>query len=1139
VTHHAKAPSATKHPIALGGLALFALVCLQLVVFASGSQAAVETTRSYVPGAFLGGQGSEPGQFNEPSQIATEPGTGNLLVTDSGNGRVQVLSTGAAGNPSFLTTLGAGTLITPVGIAIDQGTGAIYVSDSGAGKVFRFASDGAPTPTYTLDATFTGPTELGSFASTLAVDPTTHDLLVADTGSQEIRRFDIGDGHLIKAFNGSSSPGGQFTSLRSVAVAPAGAVFVVDEHYPGAAEVEPDGARVERFDAAGASLGQLQGVDQEGAVGVEPGTSNAFVAWHNFYESLFNGQPPRVSPFGGSDFPLFSVALPSSAEGGTVGITISGVVPHPVYVLLDIRAGILTGAPGIQPMRPAEVPGAEIGPTSGIDTTSAHVSGAVAPGVLSGTGTAHFEYSLNATNWTSTPDQSGISGPGETAVSADLGDLRPNTDYSVRIHIANDDFSGQSPVATFTTAPVAPGLQAGPVSDRTATSAVLNGKVNPFGQQTTYHFEYGETVGYGKTAPAGVEDVAGNGYVPRVAYHAVSGLQPSTTYHYRLVATNATGTSATADATFTTRPATEPIRAYEQVTPVDKRGLVVSPTGLYMAEAAGNGIVYQVRHAYDAPDTAGSVNAARYAAVRSVTGWELRQLDVPQAVSRIPAATVFNSTLAVSADFSHALVGSDLKLAPGGVDGVGNLYRRNLATGSLELVATGLSNGDANMQAATSTFYGGSVDFSRIVIMSENQLTPEAGPFDFQIYEWSVDESLRVISTLPDGSSPAGPSNGVNGGMWPARQSSSADGSRVYFTQEGRLYLREAGVSRLISPIGGSAATFFDTSPDGRFVAYAEALELSERALYRYDLETDTREFVGTLENDQAFRGMSDDGSSIFLGGTSGSLYAWHEGVTSVMGTIDGSASIIFHGMGVSPNGRYFTFVIDNLAAQQYDNSNPQQCGGRCREVYVYDVEDQQLTCVSCPADGRPSAGHAGLGANSAEFNHYGAPFVNDKGQSFFDTPTKLVAADTNGRRDVYEYRDGEVQLISPGTGDHAATFADASANGDSLFFLTSESLVGQDQDGRPDIYDARVGGGIASQSPGIVPGCGGGDCRAPSAAPVASVAAASESVAGRPRTLRHKAKHHKKKAKHRKKKAGHHKQRAKASTKSDRTIGK
>jgi hypothetical protein len=85
----------------------------------------------------------------------------------------------------------------------------------------------------------------------------------------------------------------------------------------------------------------------------------------------------------------------------------------------------------------------------------------------------------------------------------------------------------------------------------TDTGATLNGTVDSKGFDTTYHFEYGTSTSYGsKTADAS----AGAGSGAALVSAAVSGLAPGTTYHFRLVATNANGTSNGADMTFATPP---------------------------------------------------------------------------------------------------------------------------------------------------------------------------------------------------------------------------------------------------------------------------------------------------------------------------------------------------------------------------------------------------------------------------------------------------------------------------------------------------------------------------------------------------------------------------------------------------------
>ena len=90
-------------------------------------------------------------------------------------------------------------------------------------------------------------------------------------------------------------------------------------------------------------------------------------------------------------------------------------------------------------------------------------------------------------------------------------------------------------------------------SSTALTWATLGGTVNPEGQATTYLFEYGKTTAYGDKAPA-VAVSAGSGSADVPVTKAISGLELSTTYHYRLVATNATGTTNGPDLIFSTGP---------------------------------------------------------------------------------------------------------------------------------------------------------------------------------------------------------------------------------------------------------------------------------------------------------------------------------------------------------------------------------------------------------------------------------------------------------------------------------------------------------------------------------------------------------------------------------------------------------
>jgi hypothetical protein len=94
-----------------------------------------------------------------------------------------------------------------------------------------------------------------------------------------------------------------------------------------------------------------------------------------------------------------------------------------------------------------------------------------------------------------------------------------------------------------------------PATAVTGTVAALNGAVDAQGVKTTYHFEYGTTTSYGTSVPA-PDASAGSGTAKEEVSQTVTGLQPNTTYHYRLVAGNSNATSDAEDSAFTTAPPT-------------------------------------------------------------------------------------------------------------------------------------------------------------------------------------------------------------------------------------------------------------------------------------------------------------------------------------------------------------------------------------------------------------------------------------------------------------------------------------------------------------------------------------------------------------------------------------------------------
>ena len=95
----------------------------------------------------------------------------------------------------------------------------------------------------------------------------------------------------------------------------------------------------------------------------------------------------------------------------------------------------------------------------------------------------------------------------------------------------------------------APTAITGPVTAYGPTSATVSGTVNPNGETTTWYVEYGKSTTYG-TKTTSVN--AGSGTANADVTATLSGLEAGTTYHYRLVATNASGTGRGVDGIVTT-----------------------------------------------------------------------------------------------------------------------------------------------------------------------------------------------------------------------------------------------------------------------------------------------------------------------------------------------------------------------------------------------------------------------------------------------------------------------------------------------------------------------------------------------------------------------------------------------------------
>ena len=99
--------------------------------------------------------------------------------------------------------------------------------------------------------------------------------------------------------------------------------------------------------------------------------------------------------------------------------------------------------------------------------------------------------------------------------------------------------------------------------------------------------------------------------------------------------------------------------------------------------------------------------------------------------------------------------------------------------------------------------------------------------------------------------------------------------------------------------------------------------------------------------------------------------------------------------------------------------------------------------------------------------------------------------------QDVYEWKDGTLSLITPGTGQYSVLIG-ATKTGDEVFFFTPERLVGWDVDLGKDVYVAKVGGGFPEPPPSP-PACdlSSGACEGPGSVASATPGAGSAAFQG------------------------------------------
>jgi autotransporter-associated beta strand protein len=248
----------------------------------------------------------------------------------------------------------------------------------------------------------------------------------------------------------------------------------------------------------------------------------------------------------------------SSGSPLAVAATVSGLIPEVIY---HFRIGLTTGSgtifggnmtftttsapPLVATGQPSDAEAGKVKLIGAVDTNGTTTS-------------VNFEYGETPAYGLPTPVQVVPGGSNVVDIEFIAEALVPGTLYHYRLagtSVAGTAFgedvafiAGQTSGGTGT--PVAvPDATTLDALDVSATAARFQGIANPQGGTTFVRFEYGLTSSYGSSTPGrGI----GSGTDPATVIQAATGLQPGTTYHFRLVASNSLGTSYGEDRNFDT-----------------------------------------------------------------------------------------------------------------------------------------------------------------------------------------------------------------------------------------------------------------------------------------------------------------------------------------------------------------------------------------------------------------------------------------------------------------------------------------------------------------------------------------------------------------------------------------------------------
>ncbi len=576
-----------------------------LLLADSGSAIVDEFSSENVFAQQIGG-GVLSGRYNRSVAVAS---TGDVYVMDAGKDYVVVFKPNGTGGYELLSewtnpAFGGGNLYDYVAVdnsSSDERAGDVYVM---AGSTVYVVKPKPPGPKEKEEGELLTGDELsvgGNGANDgLAVDSATGNVYVAEPSSHAVAVFnDKGVEQPSLAPRGSEAPAGSLGAPTAVAVDEStGAVYVLDEankvvdefSSSGQYEGQIRGTAPESLSAPGSPFGGPLGVAvqphegptkgdvyvSDGAavdvfgpdvVGYPPAVSGEQASTETSFSEHLQGE---VDPKGAETEFLFSYAKGASCTGtgavttsvghasGTGGVpeaeAVSSLEPGTPYafcMVAESKFGLVRG-PAVPFTTAGAAPEAGSERTNEVRSSEATLEAQVNP--ENQQSAYYFQASTSGLGaCPATPAQAGSALPAvfeAQGASVSLTGLEPGSTYNYRVVAYNATGVSCGQTETFNTRPLL--LGASTVSEVTQSSATIVATIDPDGLQTTYKFDLGTSTAYGTPFPGD----AGAGSEPVTVTFTLVGLEPGTTYHYRLLAGNGSETELGPDQTFTTAPGT-------------------------------------------------------------------------------------------------------------------------------------------------------------------------------------------------------------------------------------------------------------------------------------------------------------------------------------------------------------------------------------------------------------------------------------------------------------------------------------------------------------------------------------------------------------------------------------------------------